>query len=97
MWLSFKGSLSGVAFIRSKRSSEGSSRTLSQDSFSGFGLPDERHGPMRHMCNEPGSRERKAGDGKRKRERGEESRRVALQRLDYGESRESGWTVSLAP
>lgn len=31
---------------------------------------------------------------RRKRERGVKSRRVALQRLDYGES---GWTVSLAP
>lgn len=42
------------------------------DSFSGFSLPDERrHGPMRHMCNEPGSREGKAGDEEKERKRSE--------------------------
>ena len=38
-----------------------------RDRFSEFSLPDERHGPIRRMRNEPGSRERKAGDGEKER------------------------------
>lgn len=32
-----------------------------------FSLPDERHGPIRHMCNESGSRERKAREREKSR------------------------------
>lgn len=94
MWFSFKASKVTLFIFLSVLRKEVAE--IYHDRFSEFSLSDERHGPIRHMCNEPG---RKAGDiwGEREKEEREKQTRVALQRLDYRESWESGWTVSLAP